>query len=1577
MKKIISILALLWILFSIFWNNVYAINLQSSNVITKKFLEFQWGKTYKINFKNITPRNYNVVQKKFEWINSFPKKLILPEWYSMNIKKNWVDSIFDTTNILNTKINTLKARHIDLWNITISKPILKIYPWKVTYEKTTTIRFQNNLQLKNIQDNLLNNSKQWNFHWKVSSTSIKNLLWTNNNSKINFPTDKEIENEFKKTIPWFNLDTAKKVYRRTEVVEYSLLVPNIEQVKNKMQLLDIKSISKAEILQNFENLKSIQKNFPQKPTSDNFDWTDVKVWWVLIKSNYCSLIYGSWTSKEKTSCIDSQNDLLNPKVLYNTWTLLNGFSIWTENRKWIHDSLSIDLGFWEKKIFEYGIYLHYNYWIWLRIPLKYKEILSKWDIYDYNNYKDYTWSIEITPFNANKSFYVDKIWAKKTFDGKEFYLWFWANVEWSFRVIKVWTTRWTIPLIKILWYAIRNLNNEAKDSSTLMWKLTDTMVNDNYLWFKKDFVPPLWIWNCDNSSSPTLNSLFWNFWNDNVITNSHCTNIVNAKWIKIPLAEIPLWPTPITFTTKLNLWLDVNLHNSKITAKCEDINSEWFCNNEIINFNPNNNKVKYSSLWIWKVINTDYAWKNDFWSYIGYGPMFSNIKYNTDIQYVFQVWLWWYLEHIPVLWSIWVDTPYYDLYSLDVNTDLETHTWTNWIIDITNKSKLYLEYETKIKEINLVEIWWDKYYLHYNNIWNWSSIFDWEDWKSLVVDGSKTWFYLPKQRQNMWHIIDNKYTTNWFNLLNDIKTYYTLDWTEPLCKWLNGYEYKRVDNLWHLNKKQNILWKTYYRDYKNHKWVTLKVISCDNVSNQKTKVFTKNNITLINTYHIPFVIYNWKKINNIPELQIWLNKTNLFRFKLAINNLQLWVWINSTINWNVIDYIKYAYLDKDVNPNNLKCNNNIWKIYSWEELTNADAFIDSNWILSSWWEKKLVIVKCSNDNYDFTSIPKVYALKAKRINNFKNPIDWNKFKNLQFDKNVKWNLWLLWEKNLWNNWNIFNWNLLNWWKLNWWVVPNWAQTFGYNPENQNPWWNATKWVQQWMWVKKNVWVYWKKYDIWKADWKWTQQYQTYNNTSTGPTSNTWLNKTNKIIVKDVVYSKIDKLERKKQWWKYIYWLYDSNIFFDKAGRATYLKDYLNCSNNTRLKCNVYTYLVTKNTANNEIINNRIISIEKKEYFNLDSFRKITLISVWEKFAYYYNKSDKSLYKINKLTHQDKLLISNFEKDISKKNNSFRPFLQILNDNIFAYIDSNKNLILETIKNWNHWKTIIWDYRNQEILSFWFLKRNNFNEYDFYVTSSNNTWRDNWLDLYVLNTLKNKLNLNKRIIWEWWFWEIYDAKNKVLISVGYNYKQLRITNLDFKNNKFLNTYSVNFYADGFRYTRIIKKEPFSNRIDMLSFTQDYTSTEVWYLSYKIDKIKEKNIENKNQYPINSKEEKQLYIKVDEWEDEDWSWNSQWVDWNWDANNQNNSLTSIDEYVNDKLDEINWCFISTYNGHLININNTIKQFNVTKEKINDQKTRDKYVIAIKKLEEIKNIFIKRYKFILDYKKKVSNNLWESKN
>ena len=92
-------------------------------------------------------------------------------------------------------------------------------------------------------------------------------------------------------------------------------------------------------------------------------------------------------------------------------------------------------------------------------------------------------------------------------------------------------------------------------------------------------------------------------------------------------------------------------------------------------------------------------------------------------------------------------------------------------------------------------------------------------------------------------------------------------------------------------------------------------------------------------------------------------------------------------------------------------------------------------------------------------------------------------------------------------------------------------------------------------------------------------------------------------------------------------------------------------------------------------------------------------------------------------------------------------------------------------------------------------------------------------------------------------------------------------------------------------------------------------------------------------------------------------------NWNNNQTNNSqgdLTSNDEYVNEKLNEINECFLNTYNSHLKNIDDTIRKFRDTMNKSNDEKTKKKYEKAIKKLEEIKRLFIKKYKFILDYKK-----------
>lgn len=83
------------------------------------------------------------------------------------------------------------------------------------------------------------------------------------------------------------------------------------------------------------------------------------------------------------------------------------------------------------------------------------------------------------------------------------------------------------------------------------------------------------------------------------------------------------------------------------------------------------------------------------------------------------------------------------------------------------------------------------------------------------------------------------------------------------------------------------------------------------------------------------------------------------------------------------------------------------------------------------------------------------------------------------------------------------------------------------------------------------------------------------------------------------------------------------------------------------------------------------------------------------------------------------------------------------------------------------------------------------------------------------------------------------------------------------------------------------------------------------------------------------------------------------------------SSNDEYVNEKLTEINDCFKNTYASHLSNIEKTIETFENNRDKSKDEKTKQKYQKAIDKLEEIKELFLERYKHILDYE----NGVYES--
>lgn len=80
----------------------------------------------------------------------------------------------------------------------------------------------------------------------------------------------------------------------------------------------------------------------------------------------------------------------------------------------------------------------------------------------------------------------------------------------------------------------------------------------------------------------------------------------------------------------------------------------------------------------------------------------------------------------------------------------------------------------------------------------------------------------------------------------------------------------------------------------------------------------------------------------------------------------------------------------------------------------------------------------------------------------------------------------------------------------------------------------------------------------------------------------------------------------------------------------------------------------------------------------------------------------------------------------------------------------------------------------------------------------------------------------------------------------------------------------------------------------------------------------------------------------------------------------SYYSQDEYVNEKLEEINNNFIEFYNEHLKNIDSAINKLKIEKEKV-EKAQQNTYNKALEKLEEIKALFIKRYEFLKSYEEK----------
>jgi len=91
----------------------------------------------------------------------------------------------------------------------------------------------------------------------------------------------------------------------------------------------------------------------------------------------------------------------------------------------------------------------------------------------------------------------------------------------------------------------------------------------------------------------------------------------------------------------------------------------------------------------------------------------------------------------------------------------------------------------------------------------------------------------------------------------------------------------------------------------------------------------------------------------------------------------------------------------------------------------------------------------------------------------------------------------------------------------------------------------------------------------------------------------------------------------------------------------------------------------------------------------------------------------------------------------------------------------------------------------------------------------------------------------------------------------------------------------------------------------------------------------------------------------------------------STDNSNNYTSTDPYANEKLQEINACFVDIYNSHLTNINNSIDKLITEKDKQTEEKAKNKYNRALAKLEEIKRLFILKYSRVINMPNPISLN------
>ncbi len=934
------------------------------------FLEkYKWQPgVYKVNFKDITSSNAWKVQASFVGKSNFPKKLILPEWFTYEVKNQDLDREFIKTNSLLSKINTLKNQNIKFWEVNISTPELKVLPDRVQYVKKVEISFSSNEELKKLKENLWtefdfsdvnisnlksklkqdqklnklkNNlqSKELNFANKIANTTKlqnalnnrniapssgdKNILNTVDDNKIYEDLIKVCKSHYGNNSDKCSLTKLKKTKKTITLedkIEYSLIPTTLEDIKNKNILIkksaSLVRLNATNIYTRFANLWEFNIAMQDQENHYNSNWNPPKH--DIDAADYCEILYKNDETK-KASCKERQEEMKKITTANYSKKLLNGFTLWeSKNYHW-GTSLKVDLLFDTVKVFEIGFDLYYSYGFWIRIPME-----VTWKITDniVNDYKSentiFTWSVKLNTFDGDEDFYR-QVWLvnSKVFEWKEFVFEVSAGAKFHVWVKYLGSFDQDIPFITILATIFRD---DLQDSLWLSDSQIQSVIDNNGIDKSKNFTPP--------------------FAGENTV-----------ELFRFLSPEIPFYNNwAVKFVWKL--WVKSTM-DGRITMKCITYNSNGWCmqwdsassiwtTESSINIWADSSRVHidtrdwYNGYWN-AIYNPDSIWASEdiLWNYGKFGLKFSDFRYHPILVFTIfaKAWLG---ANIPlgVGWKTYW-TPDIDIYKFKFSSDdlyLWTHEWTDWNFDMIDNNIIYSTVSTleDIQNIQVSKIWW-KYLSR----------------SSLIIN--------PE-----------------VNTQSSNRTYYRLDWKMPYSTFWNcGLQDEEGTKLY---TKPVTIWPNAKNELVNSKTFDLYAKSCDLLANKQNgserikhkvnKIFIKNyyhkvfpsaseDIVISNTNVLPLKLEEYDTINAdvraqcSPYFYLTANSENS-NYYIKYNIIEEWEQItnqenNTAINSNINSSLTNQNLNiSESNLNNANiiakfpdCNSNIWKEYKWEQIIFA------------------------------------------------------------------------------------------------------------------------------------------------------------------------------------------------------------------------------------------------------------------------------------------------------------------------------------------------------------------------------------------------------------------------------------------------------------------------------------------------------------------------------------------------------------------------------------------------------------------------------------------------------------------